>query len=146
MAELGWLPRKIGMSVEMSSWRKVCQDVLICSKANTNISGQCLMGKLKSCLTCSYCPTSANRNRDSIKSRLFLTKEIKQTDNPPPQSYKGVGLEDPGFKCFVATTQRWYKAMPTANNPILQLLSHTIKPTRPFLTTFFFLTNQVKSF
>lgn len=74
MAELGWFPRKIGIKVEMSSWRKVCQEVLIWSKANTNMSGQCLMGKLKSCFTCSYCPTSASLSRDSIKSKLFLTR------------------------------------------------------------------------
>ena len=109
MAELGWLPRKIGMSVEMSSWRKVCQDVLICSKANTNISGQCLMGKLKSCLTCSYCPTSANRNRDSIKSRLFLTNEKKKTNRQAPhKGYKVVSLQDPGFKHFVPTAVTQY--------------------------------------
>lgn len=74
IAELGWFPRKIGIRVEMSSWRKVCQEVLICSKANTSMSGQCLIGKLKSCLTCSYCPTSASLRRDSIKSKLFLTR------------------------------------------------------------------------
>lgn len=134
MAELGWLPRKIGMSVEMSSWRKVCQEVLICSKANTNISGQCLIGKLKSCLTCSYCPTSANRNRDSIKSRLFLTKEKNQIDKAPPQNYKVVSLQAPGFKHFVATAVRQYKVMTTANNLIVQLLPHTIRPTRTSFT------------
>lgn len=74
MAELGWFPRKIGIKVEMSSWRRVCQEVLIWSKANTNMSGQCLIGKLKSCFTCSYCPTSASLSRDSIKSKLFLTR------------------------------------------------------------------------
>lgn len=74
MAELGWFPRKIGIKVEMSSWRKVCQEVLICSKANTSMSGQCLIGKLKSCFTCSYCPTSASLSRDSIKSKLFLMR------------------------------------------------------------------------
>lgn len=77
MAELGWFPRKIGIKVEMSSWRNVCQEVLICSKANTSMSGQCLIGKLKSCFTCSYCPTSASLSRDSIKSKLFLTRMKK---------------------------------------------------------------------
>lgn len=106
MAELGWLPRKIGMSVEMSSWRKVCQDVLICNKANTNISGQCLIGKLKSCLTCSYCPTSAKRNRDSIKSRLFLTKDKNRQKHTAhtkgeKKKIKEVSLQDPGFQHFV---------------------------------------------
>ncbi|TNN51276.1 hypothetical protein EYF80_038537 [Liparis tanakae] len=83
MAEFGWLPRKMGIRVEMSSWRSVCHEVEICSNASTNMSGQCLIGKLNSCFTCSYCPTSESRSRLSTRSRLFLLRVEGNQSNTP---------------------------------------------------------------